>query len=363
MTAARRVSISDVAKHAGVSIGTVSNYLNYPDRVSSTLKEKIGSSIRVLGYVPRRPSPAMMQAMRSTSKTDASGTDVQVIGFVMTDIEHSLFTSIFEGAQEVCDDNGMQLIGMNAFSDTNRQSAAVNTLLQMNVAGILLSTVEDSSLDVAACISNGTPIVLVDHTAPTGIEVCSVLENNVAAGALAAGELIRTGCTRLAYAAHMFDYEAIQDRYLGVQKAVLQSSGIKLELIHTGGLELEDGVALGLELTSRPKDQVPDGVVCGSDALAMGLVIGLKKSNKLHIPEDISIIGCEGARHEADCPMALTRVAAPGADMGRKAMLQMLDFMKSPDVHMHGASLLNPALVLRDTTRPRPQSGGIMGKL
>ena len=55
-----KVGVSDIAKHAGVSIGTVSNYLNYPERVSETLKAKIGAAIQELGYVPRRaaPSPA-----------------------------------------------------------------------------------------------------------------------------------------------------------------------------------------------------------------------------------------------------------------------------------------------------------------
>ena len=46
MPASKRVGVSDIAKHAGVSIGTVSNYLNYPERVSDTLKEKIGASIK-----------------------------------------------------------------------------------------------------------------------------------------------------------------------------------------------------------------------------------------------------------------------------------------------------------------------------
>lgn len=60
MPASKRVGVSDIAKHAGVSIGTVSNYLNYPERVSDTLKEKIGASIKELGYTPAetRFSPA-----------------------------------------------------------------------------------------------------------------------------------------------------------------------------------------------------------------------------------------------------------------------------------------------------------------
>ena len=62
----------------------------------------------------------------------------------MTDIEHSLFSFIFEGAQEVCEENGMQIIGLNASSDLERQHELIRTLIGMKVAGILLSTVQDS---------------------------------------------------------------------------------------------------------------------------------------------------------------------------------------------------------------------------
>ena len=139
MPANKKVGVSDIAKHAGVSIGTVSNYLNYPERASETLKTKISRAIADLGYVPKH-SNGQIPASNATP----------VIGFVMTDIEHSLFTSIFEGAQEVCEDHGMQVVGLNALSDKQRQSDMVRLLIGMNVAGIILSTVEDSPEDVAA---------------------------------------------------------------------------------------------------------------------------------------------------------------------------------------------------------------------
>ena len=128
MPASKRVGVSDIAKHAGVSIGTVSNYLNYPERVSDTLKEKIGASIKELGYTPRR----------NTLLPQRENAGPRLIGYIMTDIEHSLFTFIHEGAQEVCEENDLQLIALNASSDAQRQNELVKTLIDMNVAGIRL---------------------------------------------------------------------------------------------------------------------------------------------------------------------------------------------------------------------------------
>ena len=173
MPAAKRVGVSDIAKHAGVSIGTVSNYLNYPERVSDTLKEKIGASIKELGYTPRR----------NTLLPQRENAVPRLIGYIMTDIEHSLFTFIHEGAQEVCEENDLQLIALNASSDAQRQNELVKTLIDMNVAGILLSTISDSPEDVAAARAANIPIILLDHTNPRHADqVCCVLENNMAAG-------------------------------------------------------------------------------------------------------------------------------------------------------------------------------------
>ena len=206
----------------------------------------------------------------------------------MTDIEHSLFSFIFEGAQEVCEENGMQIIGLNASSDLERQHELIRTLIGMKVAGILLSTVQDSAEDVAAARAANIPIILIDHTNPYGgTPVCSILENNVSVGRIAAEELIHTECKRIAFAAHSFDYEAIQDRQLGVEKAVAQAGdGVTFQLIDSGGLMVEDGRQLGMELSDRaeqmrredsdnssvPDIPIPDGIVAGNGYIGDGAV-------------------------------------------------------------------------------------------
>ncbi|PLS27832.1 LacI family DNA-binding transcriptional regulator [Bifidobacterium parmae] len=345
MPARRKVGVSDVAKRAGVSIGTVSNYLNYPERVSDTLKAKIGAAIAELGYVPRRSAPAPGPSAKGTP----------VIGYVMTDIEHSLFTSVFEGVQEVCEENGMQVIALNASSDLERQHALVDLLIGMKVTGILLSTVQDSAQDVAAARAAGIPVIVVDHSHPHGCEpACAILENNLSVGRIAAEELIRTGCRRIAFAAHSFDYEQVQDRQLGVQKAVMAAGGdVTFTLIDSGGLMVEDGYQLGLALSGKPQD-APDGIVAVADAVAVGIIVGLEERGVLRVPDDIAVIGSEGAHLPAVSPMPLTVVQAPGVDMGRKAMLQMLDYLEDPITHVHGTMLLEPTLVRRESTRRTP---------
>ena len=214
----------------------------------------------------------------------------------MTDIEHSLFTFIHEGAQEVCEENDLQLIALNASSDAQRQNELVKTLIDMNVAGILLSTISDSPEDVAAARAANIPIILLDHTNPRHADqVCCVLENNMAAGQIAADELIRIGCSRIAFAAHSFDYESVQDRQMGVEKTIARTHGsTQLELINSKGLMFEDGYQLGLDIIDTMKrsglDAIPDGIITVSDALAAGVLSAFHDHNGPRVPEDVCVI-------------------------------------------------------------------------
>ena len=342
MTSTKKVGVSDIAKHAGVSIGTVSNYLNYPERVSETLKTKIRQSIATLGYEPRHPAPHLKA--QSTAKP--------LVGYVMTDIEHPLFTRVFEGIQEVCEENDMIVLGGNALSDSNRQTDLINSFLEIGTTGLLVSTVNDSSEDVATIKASGKPVILIDSSGPLNENsICCVKENNVLAGQLAAEHLLGLNCSHIVFAAHSFEYESIQERESGIRRAIERSeTPCQLSVIDTGGLMLEDGYYAAKSLLNLDSDDHPDGIIAGTDTLAAGILNGILESTALRVPQDICVIGCEGANIEPVCRMPLSVVAAPGNDMGRVAMSQLLDEIENPSIHVHTTTLLNPSLIVRAST-------------
>ncbi|WEV64136.1 LacI family DNA-binding transcriptional regulator [Bifidobacterium sp. ESL0732] len=356
----KKASISDIARLADVSIGTVSNYLNYPDRVSDVLKARISKVIAELGYQPRKPPRiAALTDRAQTAKKNESvyGDGSSLVGYVLTDVEHSLFTHIFEGIQEVAEDHDMQVIGANAFSDKDRQSELVERFIELKVAGILLSTVTNPIDDIARCQRIHLPVVLLDHSAPADpYAVCAVMENNVTVGRLAAEELIKTGCRSIMFAAHSFDYEAIQLRQLGVEGAIGAGVGVKFSVYDTGGLMVEDGYQFGLHLAEMPEKDRPDGIVVGSDALAVGLVTSLCQSGSICVPDDIGIVGCEGLKLPVISPMPLTVVNAPANEMGGEAMTHLIDEIENPETHIHTTTLVDPKLVRRATTKPNPDA-------
>ena len=335
----RRIGISDVAKRAEVSIGTVSNYLNYPDRVSARLKLKIQKSIEELGYVRTQKRRTIERQLTT-----------KLIGYVITDVENYLFTSILEGIQEICEANDMEVIGVHSMSDKTRQSEQVQLLCQMNVSGLIISAVDDSQDDIAFARAAGIPAIMIDHRNPSFTDdCCTVLKNDTAAGEIAAHELIRTGCQHLAYVANDSNYQPIQQRQNGIRRIVAVDD-VKLDIIDSDGLMFEDGYEIGRRLASATPATRPDGIVAGSDRVASGIVSALRDA-EIRIPDEISIIGTEGDRLESRCPVPLTVVDSPGVDMGRRAMTLLLDEIANPTGHVHSTQLLMPKLIRRASTR------------
>lgn len=337
----RHIGISDVSKLAGVSIGTVSNYLNYPDRVSDRLKFKIQKAVEALGYT------------RTPKQHTNNGTmPYPIIGFVITDVENSVFISAFEGIQEACDAEGMQVVAVNALSDKERQTSLVRMFCQMKLQGILLSSVFDSQDDIAFARAAGIPIVMIDHLNPAIADnSCSILKNDEAACQLAVHELISTGCNKLAFAYHAADvFQPIHNRLLGFEKAADQDDVVDFRSIDSAGNSFEDGVELGNSLAHAPAGQRPDGVVAATDTLAAGLLTAFQQSG-LRIPQDVSVIGLEGDTMDSISPVPMTVVESPGVDMGRQAMLQLVDEVTNPSEHVHTTQLLMPRLIRRASTR------------
>lgn len=334
-----KIGLADIAQQAEASIGTVFNYLNYPDRVSKSMKERIRKAIADLNYVPR---PA---------RIGSAITGQETIGIIMTDIGHSLFTSIFEGAQEVCEDNDMELIGVNAYSDSERQSRLLRLLYSLGVKGVLLCSVNNSSDDLTWAASVGLPVVLVDRVETRQEnQNCSVLEDNTTVGRLAAQNLLAAGCRNVAFVAHSFDYQSIYDRYLGAREALQDVTNAQFNIIDSHGILKQDGYAVGKQINEEAAEDIPDGIITATDYLGIGIIKALSEYGKYQVPDDIKIVGTEGIRL-ADYPtVPLSTAVAPGVDMGRKAVSLLLDEINNRH-HVHGCVLIPPTFISRESSR------------
>ena len=150
-----KVTISDVARLAGVSTATVSHTINNTRYVSSETKEKVYKAIAELGYTP----DASARSFRTGKK--------RTIGFIVPDIANKFFATMIESVENYLSAHGYQLIIANTKEDMDREETNIRLLTAGLVDGLLIASTMDDFQRFDELIPAGFPVVLVDRTFET----------------------------------------------------------------------------------------------------------------------------------------------------------------------------------------------------
>ena len=169
---ARNASVKDVAAAAGVSLGTVSNVLNRPDRVSPETRERVQRAMADLGFV-RNESARQLRA--GSSRT---------LAYVMLDAANPFFTDVASGIDEAAETADLSLVLCNSRNSADRERSHLALLEQQRVQGILVTPVDPDSPSLDEVARRGTPVVVVDRTR-SDQSFCSVAVDDVLGGRLA----------------------------------------------------------------------------------------------------------------------------------------------------------------------------------
>ncbi len=329
-------SISDVARAAGVSMGTVSNVLNGTARVTPATRERVEAAIRELGFVRNGVARSLAAGRSST------------LGFVIIDLSNSYFLDIARGAEAEAGTNGLNLLLANSDMSEDKQRTYLDLFEEERVAGILMAPNHGTAKDILRPSRRGVPVVVVDEPAE-GADVCAVVPDNTLGGYLAARHLIDAGRRRLLFAGTT-ELVPVRDRLAGVERAVAESSGVLLEVEQTGNVQVEDGRRVGDDIALRQPGERPDGVVAAADLLALGVLQSLLMSSNLRIPEDVAIIGYDNNRAAWDSVVPISTIAQPGEEIGHAAVLLLLEELDQGQEHAHRVVTCEPRLVPRAST-------------
>jgi LacI family transcriptional regulator len=319
--------IQDVARRAGVAIGTVSNVLNNPNLVTEQTRLKVEAAIAELGFV--RNSAARALAARRTD----------TVGLILIDIGNSLFVDIARGAESAAGQAQLKLLLANSDSTRTKQDNYLELFDQARVAGVLLTPLEEP-LDVAyAVLGHGRPVVLVIATSPDPL-TCSVMVNEELGGYLAATHLIRGGARRLVFLAGLPDLRLIQRRLAGVERAVAEA-GASLGVVDAPDLAISAGREVGRRVLLS---QSVDGVVCPSDLLAVG-VIQAATDLGIPVPDELMVVGYDDNHFASESSIPVSTVSLPGYRMGELAVELLLEEIDQGSGHVHRTVMLDPHLI------------------
>ena len=200
------VSIRHVAAEAGVSVGTVSNVLNRPERVAKHTRDRVNAAIRELGFV-RNESARQLRAGRS-----------RMIGLVVLDVANPFFTDLARGVEDVVSKAGLAVILCNSDEQEGKEQRYLELLEEHRVQGVLITPV-GATATLERLQRRGTPVVLVDSTALSHGQ-CSVAVDDVLGGALAVTHLVENGHERIAYISGPAAIRQVADRLEGARRAL-----------------------------------------------------------------------------------------------------------------------------------------------
>jgi len=331
------VSMRDVAAHAGVSHGTVSHYLNHPDRVSQDKAERIRGAIETLGFVPSIVGRQLRLGQSST------------IAYIVPDVSNPFFASIAEGVEQRAAANDLSVFIANTMRDRRREDAYLELFEQHRVRGMLVSSpelIEDRLLRLG---HRGTPTVLVGQAAVSSDQL-SVSIDDIAGGALATRHLIGLGRRRIAFVGGPLGVRQIHDRLQGASETVREVAGVSLEVLDMTDRTVAGGRAVGAAILRRAPEQRPDAVLAANDLMALGILHALVNAG-VDVPRSIAIVGYDDIEFAASSVIPLTTVRAPHEEFGFASVDLLLAGAASAGAPRH--LVFTPELVVR-ATAPHP---------
>ncbi|QDG65426.1 MULTISPECIES: LacI family DNA-binding transcriptional regulator [unclassified Pseudarthrobacter] len=329
-----RATVQDVAKTAGVSVGTVSRVLNKSPAVSESSKEKVTAAIRQLNYRPL------------ASARDLRRDRTMRILALAKNLNSPIISEAFRGVGDAAASSGYVSLIAPTAGDPEREQQLVDMLRNGSVDGLIMfsPTMPDEDVDeMAEQLSVVQVCEIADSEAAFGVSI----DDRQAAFDITT-HLIDTGGRRLA----MIGNRAARSGRLreeGFRQAAAEA-GISPDqtLFVEGEFDFHTGRRLTRKLLKA--DPLPDAVFCGSDTVAAGCVREITDAG-LRVPDDIAVAGFDDSVQAEMCVPELTTIRQPAYDMGRLAFEELLARMTVPGVHRRGRTFLPHELVIRDSTK------------
>lgn len=336
------VSIRDVAHHAGVSVGTVSNVLNRPEIVAPATRTRVRAAIAELGFVPNATA---RQLRRGRGR---------VIGLVVLDVANPFFTDVARGVDDATNAAGMAVIFCNSDGDPAREASFLDLLEEQRVQGVLITPIDDANQRLLELRERGVLVVLLDRLARRP-DLCSVSVDDRRGGELALRHLLEAGHERIAFVGGPWRLEQVRDRFHGAMAAVREAGGDgdpgeRLRYVETPQTTVAAGRDAAGRILGHPRATRPTAIFCANDLLALGVLQGLTRQ-RIRVPTDMALVGYDDIDFAAAAAVPLSSVRQPRQRLGRAAAELLMEEANDPAGHRHQQIVFEPELVVRESSR------------
>jgi len=329
-------TLSEIARHAGVGIGTVSRVLNDSPHVSEAMRDRVMAAAEAVGY--------KASERRRTRRTSSQG----LVGVLVAFFDAASVQQRFSGIVPRVQSHDMNVVIYNVVSPVQARAMLADLPRHANLDGLIVVSMPVVPTEVADLRKASFPTVLLDCSAK-GLPSITIDDHD--GGRIATQHLLDLGHRRIGFVGepvdNPFGFVSSARREQGYL-AALEGSGVATDpdLVRRGSHLRSAARQMTLDLMALPEP--PTAIVASSDVQAVG-VLEAAQSLGLRVPDDLSVVGYD----DIDIApfLGLTTVRQPlerSGDRAAEIVLQAMNAARRPTLH----ETLELELVVRSTTRP-----------
>jgi len=327
----RRKTIAHVATAAGVSVPTVSKVINGRPDVAADTRRRVEAAILEVGY-------------RQTRRAQRRERLLEVI---FNEIESEWALEIVKGVERVAREHHLAVVISELHGRRAPGRGWIEGVLNRRPLGLIAVLSDLSDTMRAQLRTRGIPLVVIDPTGEPVHDTPSIGATNWSGGLAATRHLLSLGHRRIGLINGPLEILCCRARLDGY-RAAMDEAGVPVDptLVGYGDFHVNSGVTIGEAMLRLPAP--PTAIFAANDLMALG-VYQAARDARLHIPEDLSVVGFD------DLPLAgwvsppLTTVRQPLAEMAANAA-QLVLALSRGQVPAETRLELATELVIREST-------------
>ena len=312
------VTLTDVAKKAGVSPSTVSRVVNHNGFVSKDVADRVRVALAELDYRPN------IVARSFRSKT------TMTIGVVVSDLTNLYFMDALRGVEEVLSSEGYLLLIASSNNEVSKELQYCAEFDRRRVDGIILASAGASGNDLAHVFRERSTVMLLDRIV-NGAQFDCVLDNNDEGVRQVVQYLLSQGHRDLGVISGPLNITSGIERISSFQKFAGQAGlHIPPEWSLVGGaFSKEFGYEAATQLLQLPHK--PTAVFCTNNAITVGFLMALAQRG-MSVPNDISIVSYGSLENGPLLAAKITEIEQPARQIGRVAAQRLLQRLRLEDI-------------------------------
>ncbi len=331
----KRVTIADVATHAGVTKTTVSRVINNKGEISTETREKVLKAVEHLGYRRSRIARGL-----ATDRTF-------LLGLIVPSISYEFFTEIARGAENTAWENDYKILLCNTEGDWDREEGMFLFLEDIQADGIVVCSPRLPEVKLVPLMEQFQNVVVVNGQGIAWRELAGAIETDDAGGMkLAVDHLISTGRCHLTYLGGPTDARVSTERYHGFMNALQLAGYTSNPALHTACQRANLIGGYEAVKTLRHFLSEIDGLVCFNDQVAAGAIRACTELG-IRVPDDIAVTGCDDIQLATLVQPSLTTLQTPKQEVGALAVNMLLERIGGQ--HRHETITIEQRLIIRES--------------